>query len=237
MTMAKTLTVKGLIRKNNFLKWKNIKQFFLTYFSKEKVLYMFRILSHPSDAFYEIRHREYGSVPLALVVVMLFGVFYTTNRIFAGFVVNNVDPRSIDGISELSSIFMLVFLFSIGNWSVTCLMNGEGRLKDVITVIGYSLIPILIAYIPATVISQFLAAGEETWYSFIIGFGLVWTAILVLFGIMTVHNYTLAKTLITLFLTLLAMIIIIFLALLLVDMINQVIVFARSIYTELIFRT
>ncbi|GHV38491.1 hypothetical protein FACS189490_00520 [Clostridia bacterium] len=216
---------------------RSFKKFFATSFSKEKLSYMFRILSHPADSFYEIRHREYGSVPLALLVVVLFAVCYTCNRIFASFVVNDVDPITIDGITELSAILLLVLLFSIGNWAVTCLMGGEGRFKDILTVVGYALLPLMAAYIPATFLSLFIAAGEEVFYTFIIGFGIAWTAVLVLMGIMTVHNYTLVKTLITLFLTFLAMFIVIFFALLLADMINQLIGFFAGIYTELIFRT
>ncbi|GHV32546.1 hypothetical protein FACS18949_03800 [Clostridia bacterium] len=206
------------------------------YFSKEKLSYMVRVLSHPADSFYEIRYREYGSVPLALLVVFLFGICYTINRIFASFVVNDVDPREIDGITEMASIFLLVLIFSVGNWSITCLMGGEGRFKDIITVTGYAFMPMVIAYIPATLISQFLAAGEEVFYSFIIGFGIAYTAVLILVGVMTVHNYSLVKTLATLFLTVIAMFIIIFLALLLVDLVNQVYTFFYSIYTELVFR-
>ena len=55
-------------------------------------------------------------------------------------------------------------------------------------------------------------------------------------GIMQVHNYTLGKTLITLFLTFVAVLIIIFLALLLFNLVSQVITFFKSIYLELIFR-
>jgi len=198
---------------------------------------MLRILSHPADGFYEIRYHDQGSVPLALLCVLLMGISFTTNRIFASFVVNNVDPRSVDGLRELAAIFVLVLLFSVGNWSVTCLLNGEGRFRDILTVTGYALLPMIGFYVAATCISQFIASGEEVFYGLLIILGTAWTGILLLTGIMTVHNYTLFKTLITLALTVLAMFIIVFFTLLLADMINQVTVFFRSIYTELIFRT
>ncbi|MDR2532251.1 MAG: YIP1 family protein [Oscillospiraceae bacterium] len=206
------------------------------YFSKERMFYFRRILMHPLDSFYEIRHREYGSVPVALICVLLFGLVFTMNRIFAGFIVNEVNPRTVNGLTEIGSVFLLFMLFCIGNWSVTCLMNGEGRLKDIITVVGYSLTPLIAVYIPATLLSHVVAAGEEVFYYFAIGAGLVWFGLLVLMGIMTVHNYSLLKTIVTLVLTLLAMFILIFLALLIYDLINQVYIFIYSIYTELIFR-
>lgn len=206
------------------------------YFSKERLYYMRRIITNPIDSFYEIRYRDYHSVPLALICVAVFGLAFTMNRVFAGFIVNNTDPRTVNGLSEMGAVFMLFMLFCVGNWSVTCLMNGEGRLKDIMTVTGYSLMPLIAVFIPATLLSHVIAAGEEVFYFFAIGTGIAWSAILVLLGIMTIHNYTLLKTLITLFLTFISMFILIFLGLLLYDLINQVYIFLYSIYTELVFR-
>jgi hypothetical protein len=206
------------------------------YFSKEKMHYFRRTMTKPLDSFYEIRHREYGSVPLALICVLLFGFAFTMNRIFASFIVNEVNPRTVNGLTEIGSVFLLFLLFCVGNWSVTCLMNGEGRFKDIVTVTGYSLTPLVVVFLPATLLSHVVAAGEEVFYYFALAVGLGWAAILILMGIMTIHNYTLLKTLATLILTFAAMFILIFLALLVYDLINQVYIFLYSIYTELSFR-
>ena len=206
------------------------------YFSREKFYYLKRVLAHPADSFYEIRYRECGSVPLAILCVVLFSFCFIINRIYASFIVNDVNPLSVDGLAELSGVFVLFFLFCVGNWSVTCLMNGEGRFKDIVTVTGYAMLPLLLLYLPATLLSQFIAAGEEAFYFVVLGLGIGWAAILLLMGIMTVHNYTLAKTLVTLLLTFIAMLLLIFIALLIYDLINQVYVFFYSVYTELVFR-
>jgi len=206
------------------------------YFTREKMHYFKRVMTKPLDSFYEIRHREYGSVPLALICVLLFGFAFTMNRIFASFIVNEVNPRTVNGLTEIGSVFLLFLLFCVGNWSVTCLMNGEGRFKDIVTVVGYSLTPLIIVFLPATLLSHVVAAGEEIFYYFALAIGLGWAAILILMGIMTIHNYTLLKTLVTLVLTFVSMFILIFLALLVYDLINQVYVFLYSVYTELTFR-
>jgi hypothetical protein len=200
------------------------------------MFYFRRTVFHPLDSFYEIRHRELGSVPVSLICVVLFGFAFTMNRIFASFIVNNTNPREVNGLTEIFAVILLFLLFCIGNWSVTCLMGGEGRLKDIMTVTGYSLIPLIAVFIPATVLSHVVAAGEEVFYHFAIALGIVWFGILVLMGIMTVHNYSLVKTLATLILTFFAMFIMIFLGLLIYDLINQVYIFFYSIYTELVFR-
>lgn len=77
---------------------------------------------------------------------------------------------------------------------------------------------------------------EGAFYTIIVGLGIAYGMIMALIGIMQIHNYTLGKTLITIFLTFVAMLIIIFLALLLFDLLNQLYNFIYSIYQELIFR-
>ena len=133
-------------------------------------------------------------------------------------------------------MFVLFFLFCLGNWSVTCLMNGEGRMQDIITVTGYSLLPILLMFIPATLFSQFVAADEQTFYYLLINIAVIWGALLVICSNMVIHNYTLTKELKTLILTLAAMVIILFIILLFYTMFQQLAEFIKSIYTELIFR-
>ena len=60
--------------------------------------------------------------------------------------------------------------------------------------------------------------------------------IMMIIGIMQVHNFTVGKTLGTLILTFLAMLIIVFLMLLLSNLLGKVYNFIRSVYTEIIFR-
>ncbi|MBE5962629.1 MAG: YIP1 family protein [Lachnospiraceae bacterium] len=207
------------------------------YFSKEKLLYPFYVLTHPADGFYEIRHRDRGSVPISLILTALFSVSYSINRMMASFVVNDIDPREVDSFHDLEGVFLLFFLFCIGNWSITCLMEGEGRFKDIVIVLGYSLLPMVLTYVPATIISQFIAANEEAFYSLILFIGTAWSVVLALIGIMTIHNYSSLKTLVTLILTVAAMLIIVFIVMMLQDLVIQVYSFFRSIYMELMFRT
>lgn len=203
---------------------------------KEKLKYAFYTIGHPVDGFYEIRHRGRGSVLLALLFVFLFGMCFSANRQYAGFVVNFVNPMQINSLAEILSVFVLFFLFCVGNWSITCLMNGEGRLKDIVTVCGYSMLPMTLTFVPAIILSRFVVADEEAFYYLLIGIGITWFILLVLSGIMTVHNYTLGKTLLTIVFTFVAMLIIVFIAMLLYSLISQVIGFFVSIYNELMLR-
>lgn len=207
------------------------------YFSKDKWRYMLYTISHPMDGFYWIRHQERGSVPLALLMVLLFSASFTFNRLVSSFVVNDIDPRAVDSVYELFSIAALFLLLCVSNWSITCLMSGEGRLKDIAIAVGYGTVPMTFVLTAATILSKAVSDDEEVFYWMLIALGIAYGIILMLIGIMQVHNYTLGKTLLTLLLTILALFIIIFLLLLLSNLIGAVVNFFRSIYTELIFRT
>lgn len=204
--------------------------------SKDKWKFMLHTVSHPADGFYEIRHRERGSVLVALILVVLFSVVWSINRISASFIVNDIDPRMVNSISELITVLLFFFLICVSNWSITCLMDGKGRLKDIIIAIGYSTVPATVCILIGTLVSQFVSNDEAAFYTMICGIGIAYTLFMMLIGIMTVHNFTLGKTIITIFLTLVALLIIVFIILLLVDLINQVYSFLFSIYQELMFR-
>lgn len=197
---------------------------------------MLYTISHPMDGYYWIRHREYGSVPLAILMVFLFSCSFTANRLLASFVVNDLDPRGVDALYELMGVMSFYLLLCVSNWSITCLMDGEGRLKDIAIAIGYGTVPMTLVMVLSTIISRFIADDEQAFYGILIGVGIAYGVIMMLIGIMQVHNYTLGKTLLTLLLTFLAALIIVFLLLLLSNLLGMVYNFFHSVYTELIFR-
>jgi len=206
------------------------------YFSKDKWKYMLYTGTHPMDGYYWIRHADKGSVPLAVLMVMVFGAMFTANRLLSSFVVNDIDPRNVDSLYEMIGVLVFFLLMCVSNWSITCLMGGEGRMKDITIAVGYGTIPISVCLFLGTLVSQVVADEEQAFYGILIGVGIAYGLIMILIGIMQVHNYSLGKTLITIFLTFVAMLIIIFVVLLLSNMISLVFNFFRSIYTEIIFR-
>ena len=192
---------------------------------KEKVNHLFYTLTHPLDGFYEIRHRDKGSIPLALVILLIVSIAFCIDKRYASFTVNLTDVRNVKSLLYIGSMILLFFLFCIGNWAVTCLTNGEGRMKDIIIATGYGLLPIPLLFIPGTIISHFLAGDEKVFYTLFITIGIVWALIMVICGNMTVHNYTVTQEILTLILTIAAMIIMLFIMLLFYSIFGQLVEF------------
>ena len=203
---------------------------------KEKINHLFYTLTHPLDGYYEIRHRDKGSVPLALVVLLIVSIVFCIDKRYASFTVNMTDVRNVKSLLYIGSMILLFFLFCVGNWAVTCLTNGEGRMKDIIIATGYGLLPIALLFIPGTIISHFIAGDEKVFYSIFIYVGIIWALIMVIMGNMTVHNYTITQEILTLIFTIVAMIIMLFIMLLFYSIFGQIVEFIKSLYTEIIYR-
>ena len=203
---------------------------------KEKVNHLMYTITHPLDGYYEIRHREKGSIPLALIILLLASIAFCIDKRYASFTVNLTDTRNVQSLLYIGSMILLFFLFCVGNWAVTCLTNGEGRMKDIITETGYGLLQIPLLFIPGTIISHFLAGDEKVFYSLFITIGVVWALIMVISGNMVIHNYTVGQEILTLVLTICAMIIILFIMLLFYSIFGQIVEFVKSLYTEIIYR-
>jgi len=197
---------------------------------------MFYILRHPFDGFYMMKFEKKGTLWLALLNFLLLWISVSFNNQYASALVDQRYPLAMNSLYDGTSLFGILILWTAANWSVTSLANGEGKFKEIIMAICYSFTPIILTFIPATLLSNVMTEGETTFYFLIINAGIVWFILLAYVGMVTVHNYTALKALATLFLTVIAMLIIVFLIGLLFALWQQMITFAMGIYRELQFR-
>jgi hypothetical protein len=195
------------------------------------------LIAHPFEGFWDMKYEGKGKMRVALIVIFLTVVTLIVQKQYAGFLVNYNDPRYINSIDELKYMVLPFLLWCISNWSITTLMEGEGKFKEIVMATSYSLIPLVLIYLPMTLISRFMADEETSFYYLINAVAVIWFVYLLFIGTMTVHQYTASKTVITMVLTVVVMGIIVFLGMLLLSMAQQIFEFIYNVYTELIFRT
>lgn len=195
------------------------------------------VLFHPADGFYTMKYENRGHTSIIFVNLILFWISYSFQKQYSGFVINENNPLDYNTFLDLLGISCMFLLWCVGNWSVTTLMNGEGKFRDIAMAASLSLTPMILVFIPATLLSNLLILDEAAFYHVIMWISIVWFALLMFISTLSIHNYSVGKTVATVFLTFLAILIILFLALMVFMLIQQVFVFIRSIYTELLYRT
>lgn len=200
---------------------------------KETVRFAFYVLLHPVDGFWDLKHEKKGKLWMALSILGLTFLTLVFNRLAVSFLYDPSYGEKIDLVVILEQVFIPFFLFCIANFAITTLMEGEGKFTEIVTAAGYSLTPIVLIYVPITMMTHLFSLNEKTYVSFFMTLALVWTAALLFCGIMSVHNYTPGKTVGTLVLTLVAMAIIAFICVLFFSLITEIVGFGYTIYKEI----
>ena len=202
---------------------------------KEEILFAFHLIFHPFDGFWDLKHEKRGSVRGAIFYLVLGLVTVCYQSIGQSYIFN---PRASYGSMFTTCISLLVpvVLWVVGNWCLTTLFDGEGSLKDIFIATCYSVVPLILLIIPATAITNILTASEATIYTMLVSVAWVWTGLLLFFGTMVTHDYSLSKNVITCIGTIVAMAFIMFCGVLFSTLLLKMVNFVSGIVTEISYR-
>ncbi len=202
---------------------------------RQELMYGFYVMFHPFDGFYDLKHEHRGSVRAALVflVVTIIGFFY--QGIGQGYVLNPTRATTTI-LAQALSVCVPLLLFILGNWCLTTLFEGEGSFKDIFIAACYSLVPLPLLTIPVTFFSNFVTKDEATIITFIGTLAFIWLGILLVFGTMVTHDYSLFKNIITILGTIVAMACIVFIVLLFSVLLSKLVGLVTNIVTEIQYR-
>ena len=202
---------------------------------KEELLYGFYVMFHPFDGFYDLKHEHRGSVRAALVFLGVTVLTFFYQGIGQGYVLNPTGSTTTI-FTQLISVLIPVALFVLGNWCLTTLFEGEGSLKDILIATGYSLVPLPLLIIPATLVSNWVTVTEASLVTLVTTIAFIWAIFLIVFGTMVTHDYPMFKNFITIIGTIVAMAFIIFIVLLFSMLLAKLVSFVTNIVTEIQFR-
>ena len=201
----------------------------------EEVIFAFHLMMHPFDGFWDLKHEKRGSIRGALTWLAIAIAAFTYNGIGTAYLFNpSRGYQSVFG--QIISIVVPVGLWVVSNWCLTTLFEGEGSLKDIFIATCYSLVPIPLCIIPATLFSHILSLSEGKVISLITGVMWVWVGMLVFFGSQVTHDYSFMKNIFTTLGTIIGMAFIMFVALLFTNLIQKIVGFVANIVTEISYR-
>ena len=156
---------------------------------------------------------------------------------FSGYAVTGTISENVNVPYQLMLILLPIAFWVIANWCFTALMDGKGTMRDIVIATGYALKPYVLLSVPLFLLSHVLTQEEAMIYTLLDAICLIWVLGLLFFGMMTIHDYSLSKSVLTVILTLLGMCIILFILLLLASLVQEIYNYFYGIYKELVFRT
>ncbi len=200
------------------------------------VRYMFYVLFHPFDGFFEVRFRNKGNYALSAIIVLLYGIISIFDYQYRGFIINYSPPFYMNSIFIFTVAVFPILLFIISNWSITTLFNGNGKIKDIFIVIAYSLVPKLVFDFIRTLLSNVIILDEVFILNSIVNIGTIWFFFLLFCGLCVTHEYTVFTNIVTLIATFVAAVIIIFLVMLYFILMGKIVGFAAAVFSEVFQR-
>ena len=198
----------------------------------EELLYVFHLIFHPFDGFWDLKHEKRGSVRAALTFMLLTIVAFFYQAVGQGYSFNPRGDYSTVFI-QVIAVVVPVALWCIGNWCLTTLFDGEGSFKDILIATGYSLAPLPLFVTISTVLTNVMTLQEGSMVNLLVSIGYVWVFFLLFFGTMVTHDYTMGKNFVTILGTIVAMAIIIFVIVLFSSLVAKMASFIIAIVTEI----
>ena len=158
-----------------------------------QMLYLWKVLWHPIDSFYDIVYKGKGSVASASLIYVLYFVALVIQTMVTNFVFN---PYGLHGtpIPQIFVMYVLpILVLVIANCLVSAIKGGQGTYKAVFIAKAYALAPVVIFIVPLALFSNILTGAEEAIYDSILLFVYAWMGFFIYLSIMEVHGYSITE--------------------------------------------
>lgn len=204
------------------------------HFVEEGFRFPLYVISRPFKAFSDIKYENRGSVFSCVIFLILLCIIKLLNYSYTGYITNPVNIYYVNTFTTILGVLAQSLLFVAANWSVTVLINGSGKFKEIFMVFMYAQYPSLWLNLAYILLSNILTLEEMALATFLTSLGMVLFVFYTFVGLVVVHEFTFTKTVASVILTFVALLIILFILLLLVTMANELITFVKTVYQEII---
>lgn len=204
---------------------------------ESKWLFPIYTLFHPADGFIQFKTRKHiRSWEMTTGFIVAWFLLSVLKFFATGFIFNTKRAEDFSLFITAAASIGLYFLFVIANWAICTLIEGKGTLPEIMTMTSYALLPYLVSLLLSTILSNFFCLDEGSFMNILLYIGLVWTAMLLFVGLMSIHEYSAGKTFVCVLLTIFGMAVMLFLIILFYTLITQTVSFAISVAQEISLR-
>lgn len=202
----------------------------------KKILYPFRMMFHPSATASEIKNEKCGSLALANIILVLYFILTILKDTSFGFIFKNKTTDVFNIWPLVLQSVGLVVLWVVSMWSLSTLLDGEGRFIEIWITTCYSLMPAILLTAPYIIMSNLLLIEEIGLLTLLNTITNIWVVILIFSSTMVIQDYTVSKTIAIMVISLIGILAIIFLAVMFFSMFQQFYIFLTSVFKEAMFR-
>ena len=203
---------------------------------KEELLYAFHVIFHPFDGFWDLKHEQRGSVRSASVILLITILVYFYNTIGMGYIFSPYDSTAYNIMGAITAVAAPLLLWSVANWCLTTLFEGEGSMSDIYKACCYALTPLPLLILPVTILSNFLTLEEGGILTMLSTLAYIWMGLLVFIGMMSTHDYTVGKNILTCIGSVVGMAFIMFIGILFSSLMAKIVSFITNIIKEVTYR-
>lgn len=193
-------------------------------------------MTHPLDGFWDLTHEKRGTYAAANTILFSAILIRILKLRFTSFIFVRVYWEEINILTYIASILIPLLLFVVGNWALTTLFDGKGRLGQVYMATCYAIAPYPLIQLPLMFFSNFVTVEEAEFYSAMSLISLIWVCFVAIMGMSQVHEYSFGKNILFLVATLFAMLVMVFIMMLFFSMISQGVAYFISVGKELLYR-
>ena len=203
---------------------------------KDSLKFSLYCISHPLDGFWDLTHERRGTYAAANTILLATLLIRVMKLRYTSFIFMTVYWEDLNIFLYLASVLFPLALWVIGNWALTTLFDGKGRLGQVYMATCYALAPYPLVQFPLMILSNFVTVDEAEFYSVLSMLSLMYAAILIVVAMGQIHEYSAGKNLLFTVATLFAMLVMIFILMIFFSMISQGVAYFISLGKELLFR-
>jgi hypothetical protein len=193
-------------------------------------------MSHPLDGFWDLTHEKRGTMAAANTILIATVLIRVLKLRYTSFVIETVYWEDLNIFLYIASILFPLALWVIGNWGLTTLFDGKGRLGQVYMATCYGLTPYPLIQLPLMIFSNYVTVDEREFYSVLSGISLVFAALLIVTAMGQIHEFSFGKNILFTIFTLFAMLVMIFILMIFFSMISQGVAYFISLGKEFLFR-
>ncbi len=202
----------------------------------QKIIWPFRVITHPIQAFAEIKYEKRGSILLSIIILLLWTFSSVYSFLEKGFQFNENRVEDLEIFNLFMSTGAIIILWSISNWAICTLMDGEGWFKEIWVCNCYAVMPNILTIVPLAIISKVTTIEEGAFITIAETIVFGWMVLLLFIANTTVHQYTVGKSIFSMILTVFGVLVLLLLMVLMFSLFYEIYSFGTTIYQEIVFR-